>query len=218
LTGATEAYGKAEYEEELEDGELEREFKVEVRDATPDSVLDVVVDSVTVGTITVDANGRGRLKLEGADLDRVAFPDIVDGSTVQVGDDLSGILQKEQEDEDDEEDDEDELEFVALLTGDDPLTGKAEFEIEQEDGEAEREFELELEDGTPGSVFDVSVGGVIVGQVTLDAFGRAKLELTSDPDDSDELPLPEDFPEIGEGTEILVGDALSGTFAQEIDD
>ena len=178
-------------------------------------MLDVVVDSVTVGTITVDANGSGRLKLEGADLDGVAFPDIVDGSTVQVGTDLTGILVREHEEDDD---DENELEFIAILTGDDSLTGKAEFEIEQEDEDEEREFELELQHGTPGSVFDVSVAGVIVGQVTLDAFGRAKLKLTSDPDDPGELPLPEDFPEVGEGTEVLVGDALSGPFMQKIAD
>ena len=78
------------------------------------------------------------------------------------------------------------------------------------------EFEVEIEDATPDAVLDVLVAGILVGQVSTDASGNGELALSSDPD-ADDLPLPADFPEVIDGTDVSVG-TLQGTLALETED
>lgn len=60
-----------------------------------------------------------------------------------------------------------------------------------------------------GDVLDVTVGGIVVGQMTLasigDIVGDLNLDTTAQPDD-DDLPLPGEFPSnVAGGTSITVG-------------
>jgi hypothetical protein len=100
------AHYQAEYQESMDDGALDREFKVEIEGAAADSTLDVFVDDVLVGSVTTDALGNAVLKFESGDNasgdddanddddggaeDNQPFPDtfpaVTAGSVVRVGD------------------------------------------------------------------------------------------------------------------------------------
>lgn len=113
-----------------------------------------------------------------------------------------------------------ETEYVAPLqrVNGSLASGKGEFEIEQEHNRLEIEFEVEIEDAVPSASYDISVDGKLVGSLTMNIEGDGKLKLSSHPDDLDELPLPENFPTVTEGSRISVADEqgnviLEGTFA-----
>ena len=59
--------------------------------------------------------------------------------------------------------------------------GEAEFETE----EGESEFEVKVSD-LPEGTYDLIVGGVIEGQITVNAEGRGEIEFSTDPEDQDE--------------------------------
>jgi hypothetical protein len=90
-------------------------------------------------------------------------------------------------------------------------------EMEQEEDRLEVEFELEIEGATPNSVFDVTVDGVVVGQITTDEFGNGELNFSNDPDGTAEVAFLDNFPEIGADSVVTVGNEagviLQGTFA-----
>lgn len=80
------------------------------------------------------------------------------------------------------------------------------------DEQSDRQMvEIAVTGGTPGAVVEVSIGGVAIGSVTLDATGSGRLALSSSPAATDELPLPGEFKPPGEGDAVGVGD-LSGSF------
>ena len=56
----------------------------------------------------------------------------------------------------------------------------------------------------PGASLDVSVDGVVVGQITLNASGNVRLKFASFPDDGNELPSPEPSDEKYEGVNVPV--------------
>ena len=89
------------------------------------------------------------------------------------------------------------------LSGDSGAQGKIEFELEKEDMRARREFKLELEDAAPDATYDVTVDGVIVGQITTDARGYGKLRYADVPKRG-ELPFPTDFPTVTSRTVVEV--------------
>lgn len=102
------------------------------------------------------------------------------------------------------------------LTGESGATGHAEYEIEHEHGGWEVEFELEVEGAVPGSVHDVYVDGVLVGQITIDEEGEGELEFSSGHHGDDEA-FPANFPELQPGTTIVVGSILSGQLSEKIE-
>ncbi len=107
---------------------------------------------------------------------------------------------------------EDALTFVATLTpvaGVTGVVGAVEYGVSVGD-EIEVEFELEVERATPGT-YNVLVDGVNVGQLVVNDLGKGKLKLKSDPD-VDEVALPANFPNVSEGSTILVQGLLQGTF------
>lgn len=72
-------------------------------------------------------------------------------------------------------------------------------------------LDIAVTGGTPGAVVEVSIGGVAIGSITLDATGAGRIGLSSSPAATDELPLPGEFEPPGEGDAVGVGD-LSGSF------
>ncbi|MBI3462892.1 MAG: hypothetical protein HY000_07500 [Planctomycetes bacterium] len=111
------------------------------------------------------------------------------------------------------------LEFKAHLTGPTGATGRAKMEIEQEEDGLEAEFKVEFDGATANTTFDVTVDGVVVGQVTSDAVGHGKLKFSNDPDEGDEGAFASAFPEIQANSVVTVGNGngvvLEGTFGRD---
>jgi len=90
LTGT--GSGAASFGFNTDPSEIEREFEVEAEDQTPGATATVFVDGVSVGTMTIDAFGKGELKFKlnfDSDHDGVIefpanFPEIHTGSTIAV--------------------------------------------------------------------------------------------------------------------------------------
>jgi len=101
-----------------------------------------------------------------------------------------------------------ETSFEVELQGASGIWGRAEFEVEQEKNGLEIEFELEVAGAPPNSVFDVSIGDVYLGQLVTDAYGAGSLELSNDPDEPNEVALPENLPDFGTHAILLLGDIL----------
>lgn len=103
-----------------------------------------------------------------------------------------------------------ETELGAVLLGTGAAIAEAEYEIQTQGGkELKREFEIEVKNGEPGATLEVSVAGVVIGSVTLDAAGYV-LHEWSTKDGS----LPPEFPlDAGEGAKVTVGPELEGALA-----
>lgn len=113
---------------------------------------------------------------------------------------------------------ESEIEFEAALSSTtSAATGEAEFSSESENGTTKTEFEVELKGADPDVTYDVTVDGVVVGQVITDANGDGSVAFSDSPEGS-ELALPADFPAIAEGSAVDVGGVLTGTFAVPAED
>lgn len=86
------ANGSASFGFQLSADETEREFEVEAEDLTPGTTANVVVDGVSVGTMTMNAQGKWRLKLKlefDSDHNGIMsfpsnFPEIHVGSTIDI--------------------------------------------------------------------------------------------------------------------------------------
>jgi len=230
LSGTGAASGSVEYEERTSDGQYKREFKVQLWNAQPNASFDIIVDNVLVGTITTDSLGRGKVEFTTRPHEPYHrpfpdnFPDIGAGTTVEV-DGLQATLsvgsgwhhgsqqngnngshhaggnhhahgQK--------------TEFKALLSGTGNGTGKAEYEEEFEHGMLEKKFEVSVWNAAPNASYDVTVDGVVVGTLQTDSFGYGKLELTNRPHKPHHQPLPDNFPQISDGSTVEVN-GLSGS-------
>jgi hypothetical protein len=97
-TGIVTASGLARFTSEIEDGQSVTTFSVRITGATPNTTLPVMVDSIVVGQINVDANGNGRLMLSSNPENShvlplpTDFPAVLAGSTVSVGSSVIGTL------------------------------------------------------------------------------------------------------------------------------
>lgn len=88
LTAATNATGIAVFQSKPEDGGTEVEFEVEIHNAAVNTTYDVVVGGQTVGQIKTNDEGEGELHLTNPQ----NFPAVQDGTTIAVGDVLSGTF------------------------------------------------------------------------------------------------------------------------------
>jgi len=97
-TGGITATGSASFNSEQDDGSATTSFRASVKGAAPNATLNVAIDGAIVGAITVDANGNGSLYLSSNTKNSKAsplppnFPAVNDGSTVTIGDALTGQL------------------------------------------------------------------------------------------------------------------------------
>lgn len=83
LRGQAPLKGTATYRERVKKGQVQRIFKVQLENAVPGTTYDVVVDGGTVGQITINGLGRGKLVLKNITDD---FPGPTDVPEVQVDD------------------------------------------------------------------------------------------------------------------------------------
>lgn len=94
-----EPRGEARFVEQIDDDEVRREFEVKVQDVNldPGTELDVAVNGDSVGTITLEDNQDGELRLrsdDGDDVPALAEDDEVTVSTPEGDVILSGTLEK----------------------------------------------------------------------------------------------------------------------------
>lgn len=230
------------FESGSENGVAQIELEVRVRNSTPSTTLDVVLNSVNVGSVTTDASGNGVLLLAAApsttsELPLPAnFPDVSTATTVQIGTTMSGTMsvptstnpyvshEGDSNHEGDSEfdhqrkpgsgsQDHGETQFTSLLAGTGAQLGYVQFESESHRGTLRNELGISVNSLTPNAALDVIIDGITVGQILTDADGHGDLDLSSLPVSARELALPANFPAIATGSTIQIGTELSGTFA-----
>ena len=102
---------------------------------------------------------------------------------------------------------------ATLSDAESGATGRVTYKTYVEDGVTETEFKVTVTGAAADSTLDVSIGDVVVGQITTDADGNGTLKLSSDPDGDDEQTLPDNFPtDIAAGAAVTAG-SLTGTLA-----
>ena len=188
--------GEAEF---TQDAEGKREFSVEVAGFPPGAEVEVKVAGVVVGTIEINTCGVGELEFEedgepGEAAFPENFPDLKGGERVRVGP-LKGELEA------DENDSETTL-LDADLFASFPSCYSGEAEMEQ-DAEG-KEFSVEVTGFEPRRSLEVKVKGVVVGTIETDECGIGELEFAENPDE-DEVPFPENFPDLTGGERVKVG-------------
>lgn len=102
---------------------------------------------------------------------------------------------------------------AQLADSESGATGSATFKTYTEDGETETQFKVSVTGAAADTALDVTVAGVVVGQITTDSSGAGTLKLSSDPK-SDEQALPDNFPTaVAADTAVSVG-TIAGTLAE----
>ena len=102
--------------------------------------------------------------------------------------------------------------FEADLTGSTAASGSAEFDMQ---GSSDM-FDVEIKGAPANAALNVTVNGVLVGQIVADATGSGELCYSSDPA-SGEDPFPAGFPPIQDGTVVAVGSLLQGSLSAVVD-
>ncbi len=226
LTDATTgASANVTYKTYTSSGTAETEFKVSLTGADANSTLDVSVDGTIVGQITTDANGAGTLELSSDPNDSDAQPlpadfptTVAAGSAVTVGT-LSGTLATPTFSggcggggEGGGQSEHTRLSTTLTDTAS-SATGRAVYSTHTYNGTTTTRFAVRVTGATADTTLDVAIDGTVVGQITTDSNGAGSLVLSSNPKNSNEQPLPADFPTtVTAGSTITVG-TLSGTLA-----
>ena len=230
ITGAT---ANVVYKSGMEHGVANTELNVHVSKQAANITLDVMVGGVTVGSIATDANGNGQLELESNadnahDLSLPAnFPTVAAGTKVQFGADTGTLTvptitnplsgdhghgDRDGHDGNHSGNEAGETRFVSRMQGTGIQVGTVKFETETHGTTTSSVLEISVRNLTPNATLDVIINSVTVGQITTDATGRGKLELSSTPHGTRELPLPANMPVIAAGSTVQIGTELSGTF------
>ena len=211
------ATGTVTYKTHVKNGVTETEFKVTVKGATADSTLDVSIGDVVVGQITTDVNGNGSLELSSNpdDSDEQSLPDnfptdIAAGITISAGT-LSGNLATPTGHGECGGESQGARLSASLSDSETGASATVTLKTHTNNNTTTTRFVATVKGAAANSTLDVTIDGVVVGQVTTDDNGAGKLVLSSNPT-GDEQALPADFPTtITDGTTVSV-DTMSGTF------
>jgi hypothetical protein len=231
VSGST-ASGKASFKSETEHGKTQQSFSVSVQGAAASTKLDVVVNGTNVGQVSTDASGNGRLSFSSrpsgsATAFPANFPTVAATNSITVGNDLSGNFAaggSSGENEggeaesgqsgssgdsgDSGETEGNETKLAATLndpSGATTATGTASFKSEQEDGSTTTTFKASVTGAAPNASLIVSIDSTPVGTITADANGNGSLYLSSNPKNSNALPLPANFPAVNNGSAVTIG-------------
>lgn len=210
LTGTAGGFGEAEYR----DNNGDRSFELRVYNAAPGN-YNVTVGGQVVAQLNVSSRRIGKLEMRdgsgGGNSGRLTFPQnwpaVTPGTQVQIGSMYTGSLQLKGEDGRIAEN------VTVRLTGATGELLESEYEAEQEDGSITiRRFELHLRNLAPAQQFALQINGQAAGFVTTDALGSATVQY-SDRSRPGYSPFPAGFPAITDGSQIVVGTALSGSYS-----
>lgn len=209
LFGPSPMKGHASYLERPRDGTMERRFKVEIQNAIPLTTFQVKVNGVSVGSITANSFGKGKLQLRTPQFidspgDGLPMPDDfphLDTNDMVVVGKLSGSFF-------DRFDDSVQRYRLRGESGGNPDAKVDYRERFKNSGGLERRFKVEVEDASPGQQFTIIVRGKNFGTITANSFGRAELQLrTAAFIDSpgDGIPMPDTFPSLKIGEVVKIG-------------
>jgi hypothetical protein len=206
--------GTAKFGSVTAHGETRSSFTVQVHDLAADTAFDVAVDGVTIGQITTDADGSGKLVLssdpKGSQLPLPAnFPaDLAAGSVVTVGT-ATGTLETRVH-----------LPVevsnlrARVVDAEGDLRALVKFHSRTlDDGTVEMKFTVRVKGAEANTTLDVAIDGVVVGQISTNARGKGSLVLSSDPQNEHQLPIPANFPtDLSAGAVVTIGTA-TGTLS-----
>lgn len=230
-TGTNTATGTMFYNQGNRCGKATTEMVVAVSGAAASSTFDVTLTTgsgdtavtTTIGTITTDANGNGKLILSSSPKtgsSEVALPadfpaTVAAGATVSIGKDLTGALATATKPNGNGQTDVTITRVATTLsdaTGVDKTVVKASYTTVTKDDQSISVFNVCVSGGTAGATLDVKVGDTTVGTITLDAKGRGRLTFSTNGKDPGATTFPTDFPSVTDQTAISVG-SLSGVLA-----
>ncbi|HZE88260.1 MAG TPA: hypothetical protein VE404_01865 [Verrucomicrobiae bacterium] len=189
-------------------------FQIKVRNLTPGTSYDVMVDGTVMDTITTDASGEGRVihraRAHGAATalpydPRGASVDVALLGTIILSDDFPSTPQQSQS----------RVEIRFPLAPGAGVGGEASARFRELAGRMK--FDVEIEGAVPGT-YDLLVGGVVVGQIVVDASGRGEINFDtipdSDPNDADGIDVLLTFDPRGQAISIQLAavDTFTGTF------
>ena len=196
-------------------------LSLEVRDFPAASTQALVIDGVTVGQISIDADGDGRLTFASDPMgpDELAFPSafpaVGPGAWMMVGELASAELSVDgvNVDESDERSANHlTLMLNAVLQGDGVTHGRATYETEEVDGIDTHELEIEVADAIPGSSHELLIDGVPAYVLVVDDAEYIAVKFSSSTTGTDAIPFPAGFPVIAANSVLTVGAILEGVF------
>ena len=105
---------------------------------------------------------------------------------------------------------------ARMSAGNDQSQARARYQDRARRNTLEQRFDVEVEDFAPGTELNVSVNGMSVGTIFVNALGTGELQLRTaafidDPGDGD--PIDTDFPRLQPGDTVSVG-PLKGAFVE----
>jgi len=231
------AIGSARFATHQQHGTTVSTLTVQVRDAAPGTPLDVSIDGTSIGTITPDAEGEGRLVLSsnphGEQQPLPTTLTITSGSVVTVGTATGTFAMQTKTDHghhhestSGENQGDAHKQVVTQLSGqltnaDSTLTGFVRYMTRTGNGKTSSQLQIHVEGATPGATLDVSVVDsngttVSLGQITADEDGEASLTLFSNPHGSQQG-FPDGFVGLADGSVVTVADA-TGTLKTKLHD
>ena len=185
---------KAEYREKVKQGVTSAQrLQIKVKHAMPLQTLDVAVNGQVVGTITTNVAGRGKLRLKAP---KDVVPAILSGDVISVGPASATFFTKA-----------DKYKVHGQISAEgSTVVGIVKYHQKPHKGILDRRFMVNIEGAFAGEVFDVTINGVFVGQITADEFGEGQLKLrTAEFPGDGWQDLPIDFPTLHAGDTVSVG-------------
>lgn len=203
---------ESEHEVEQEGALQRREFELKLYNLTPNTDFAVTIGGAAAGTIRTNAIGTAAWRY--SDRSKVgytsfpaSFPAIAAGTTIAVGQSLSGAYATQQAVLSNITSNGEHSKIELHGTG--TMQGRVTYEVYTPAGASttRREFKAEVWNGVPGSKVNVTVGGVVVGQISVTPKGYGKLAFE---DGDPAKPFPASWPGVSLNTIITVGHSLSG--------
>ncbi len=230
---------RVKVEFEIEDSEVELEVKVQ--NAAPNESFDVLIDGVSIGQLTTNGRGRGELEFGSDDNDLPLpsnLPPIRPGTVAEIvglgasqfgssssssSDDSSSSNSSDDNSSSSSSNNNSSSSSSSSSSNSSSVTAGNTFELKSQlvgiasiDAEAKYEststnveFKAELKDAPANTTYSVQVDGVTVGTLQTDSEGRGRLQFELN---DNSKPFPASFPSVAVGTEVRIGDTLSGAF------
>ncbi len=108
-----------------------------------------------------------------------------------------------------------ETHLVANLTNNGNAAGRASYEAETEHGTSQQQLSVNVQGATTNVTLNVTVDGNVIGTLKTDASGQGKARFGNNPTKANVQALPDNFT-LNDGSTIVVGDAISGSFAAPV--
>jgi hypothetical protein len=189
-------FGDVSYKVRRRQGELTKQFKVQLENDEPGTQYEIRLNDVALGKLIVGVDGEGEMEFEDDFPENFVAPE--EDAVVAVGDAFSLTLAP--------------LERLAKLVGeiDGIASGEVSFKKERLAGDTHRELEIEVEDVEPGT-YDVTLDGQKLATIEIDDEGEGEMKLGGPDGD----PFPADFRDPGAGSILKIGSGVEVTLESD---